>query len=150
MSEKLVVKGNTVLDSVIKAISKEFTDIPIYQEKVNEGCKYPYFMVYCEDFSQNKLMRKNYLQNFIISVIYQYKPVPESYYYDSNEIAYKLTEILEIITLENGDKLRGTNINWYPDNQKMEFYINYSIKVATEETEIKPKQMTQQVNVYKK
>ena len=64
-------------------------------------------------------------------------------------MAYKLTELLETITLPNGDKLRGDNINWYPDNQKLEFYINYSIKVAKEK-EQKPKQMTQKVNVYKK
>lgn len=149
MSQNLTISGNTILDSVIRTISKEFKDIPIYQETVNEGCEYPYFMVYCEDFSENKLMRKNYLQNFIISVIYQYKPLPETYYYDSNEVAYKLTEILDIITLPNGDKLRGNNKNWYPDNQKLEFYINYPIKVAKEK-EQKPKQMTQKVNVYKK
>ncbi len=149
MSQKLTMEGNTILDSVILAISGYFTDIPVYQETINQGCKHPYFMVYCEDFSQDKLMRKNYLQNFIISVIYQYKPVPETYYYDSNKMAYKLTELLETITLPNGDKLRGDNINWYPDNQKLEFYINYSIKVAKEK-EQKPKQMTQKVNVYKK
>lgn len=149
MSQKLTIEGNTILDSVIRAISGEFTNIPVYQETINEGCQYPYFMVHCEDFSEDKLMRKNYLQNFIISVIYQYKPLPETYYYDSNKVAYKLSELLDTLILPNGHKLRGSNKNWYPDNQKLEFYINYSIKVAKEK-EQKPKQMTQKVNVYKK
>ena len=94
-------------------------------------------------------MRGNYLQSFIISVLYQYKELPETSYTDSNKIGYKLSDILELITLPNGDLLRGTDINWYPDNQKLEFYINYNIKVAREK-ELVPKQMTNKVNVYKK
>lgn len=149
MSQKLTIEGNTILDSVIQAIVKAFPDIDVFQETINQGCKYPYFMVFCEDFSEQKLMRKNYLQSFIISVLYQYKKTPETSYYNFNEIGYKLADILELITLPNGDTLRGYNKNWYPDNQKLEFYINYDIKVAKEQ-EPKPKQMTQTVNVYKK
>lgn len=149
MSQKLTMEGNTILDSVISAIHGAFPDIDIYDETINQGCKYPYFMVLCEDFTENKLMRENYLQSFIISVLYQYKQIPETYYIKGNEVGYKLAEILRLITLPNGDKLRGNNINWYPENQKLEFYINYDIKVASEK-EIVPKQMTQKVNVYKK
>lgn len=149
MSQKLTITGNTILDSVIRAINEAYPDIDIYDETINQGCKYPYFMVLCEDFTENKLMRENYLQTFIISVLYQYKPIPETYYVNCNEMAYKLANILRLITLPNGDKLRGNNINWYPDNQKLEFYINYDIKVASEREAI-PKQMTQTVNVYKK
>lgn len=149
MSQRLTVNGNTILDAVISTIVKAFPDIDVYQETINEGCKYPYFMVLCEDFAQDKLMRENYLQTFIISVLYQYKELPETSYYESNEVGYKLSDILSKITLSNGDKLRGTNINWYPENQKLEFYVNYDIRVAREQ-EDKPKQMTQQVNVYKK
>ena len=149
MSQKLTMEGNTILNSVIRKIHGAFPTIDIYSELINQGCDYPYFMVLCEDFSQKKLMRGNYLQSFIISVLYQYKELPETSYTDSNEIGYKLSDILELITLPNGDLLRGTDINWYPDNQKLEFYINYNIKVAREK-ELVPKQMTNKVNVYKK
>lgn len=149
MSQKLTMEGNTILNSVIRTISGAFPDVDIYNETVNEGCEFPYFMVLCEDFTQEKLMRKNYLQSFVISVLYQYKELPETYYTDSNEIGYKLSDILELITLPNGDKLRGNSINWYPDNQKLEFYINYDIKVAKEKQPV-PKQMKNSVNVYKK
>lgn len=149
MSQKLTIEGNTILDSVIRSICGKFSDISVYQETVNQGCKHPYFMVFCQDFTQNKLMRNNYLQTFVISVIYQYKPLPETSYINSNDMGYQLAELLDIIILPNGDKLRGTDVNWYPDNQKLEFYINYTIKVA-KETEKKPKQMTQKVNVYTK
>ena len=149
MSQRLTINGNTILDAVISTIVKAFPDIDVYQETINEGCKYPYFMVLCEDFAQDKLMRENYLQTFIISVLYQYKELPETSYYESNEVGYKLSDILSKITLSNGDKLRGTNINWYPENQKLEFYVNYDIRVAREQ-EDKPKQMTRHVNVYKK
>ena len=80
----LSIEGNTILDSVIRAICGKFPDISVYQETVNQGCKHPYFMVFCEDFNQNKLMRNNYLQTFVISVIYQYKPLPETSYINSN------------------------------------------------------------------
>ncbi len=149
MSQKLTIEGHTILDSVIQAIVKAFPDIDVYEETINEGCKYPYFMVFCEDFTENKLMRKNYLQSFIISVIYQYKELPETSYHAFTKLGYQLAELLELIELPNGDKLRGYNKNWYPDNQKLEFYINYDIKVAKEK-EPKPKQLTQKVNVYKK
>lgn len=149
MSQRLTIEGNTILDSVIRTIDKAFPDIDIYQETINQGCEYPYFMVFCEDFSENKLMRKNYLQTFIISVIYQYKELPETSYYAFNKLGYQLAELLDLIELPNGDKLRGYSKNWYPDNQKLEFYINYDIKVAKEKEPI-PKQMTRKVNVYKK
>ena len=64
-------------------------------------------------------------------------------------MAYKLTEILDTITLPNGDKIRGYNKNYYPENQKLEFYINYDIKVA-KELEVKPKQQKLKTNVYTK
>ena len=149
MSQGLTIQGNTILDAVIRSIVKAFPGVDVYQENINQGCEYPYFMVLCEDFTQDKLMRENYLQTFIISVLYQYKELPETSYYEYNEVGYILSEILSKITLPNGDKIRGTNINWYPENQKLEFYVNYDIKVAKEQ-EAKPKQMTQEVNVYKK
>ncbi len=149
MKEQLVIEGNTILDAVIGKIVKNFPDIDVFQETINQGCRYPYFMVFCEDFTEKKLMRANYLQTFIISVLYQYKRLPETSYYNFNDIAYKLCNILETIELDNGDSIRGYNKNWYPDDQKLEFYINYDIKVAKEKEEV-PKQMTNKVNVYKK
>lgn len=149
MSQKLTIEGNTILNSVIRTISGAYPDVDVYNETVNQGCDYPYFMVLCEDFTENKLMRENYLQSFIISVIYQYKELPETYYTEGNKIGYNLANLLRLITLPNGDKLRGNNINWYPENQKLEFYINYDIKVASEKENV-PKQLTQKVNVYKK
>lgn len=146
MSQKLTIEGNTIIDAVIKAISLAFPDVDIFDETINQGCEYPYFMVIVEDFTEEKLMRENYLQTFIISVLYQYKELPETSYSDFNPISYKLTEALRTIELPNGDKLRGYNINSYPDNQKLEFYINYDIKVATEPKE-KVKQMKNSVNI---
>ena len=149
MTSKLNVQGNTILDSVISSIVKAFPGVDVYQETINQGCQYPYFMVFCENFTEEKLMRENYLQTFIISVLYQYKKLPETSYYDFNDVGYKLSDALRVITLPNGHLLRGTEIIWYPDKQKLEFYINYSIKVAKEKQPV-PKQMTNKVNVYKK
>lgn len=149
MSNKLTVEGNTIIDAVIAKINGAFPDVDVYDEKINEGCEYPYFMVMVEDFSEEKLMRENYLQTFIISVLYQYKEIPETSYSEFNPVSYKLTEALRMIELPNGDKLRGYNINSYPDNEKLEFYVNYDIKVATELKE-KPKQMRNSVNILHK
>ena len=147
MSQKLTIEGNTIIDAVIGAIVSAFPNVDVYDETINEGCKYPYFMVTVDDFSEQKLMRENYLQTFIISVLYQYKDLPETSYSDFNPVGYKLSDALRLITLSNGEKVRGYNINFYPDNQKLEFYINYDIKVAKEQ-EPKVKQMHRQVNVY--
>ena len=149
MLNKLTVEGNTIIDAVIAKIVGAFPDIPVYDEKINEGCEYPYFMVIVEDFSEEKLMRENYLQTFIISVLYQYKELPETSFSDFNPISYKLTEALRLIEFKNGEKLRGYNINSYPDKEKLEFYVNYDIKVATE-TEEKVKQMKNSVNILHK
>lgn len=147
MSQKLTIEGNTIIDAVIGAIISAFPDVDVYDETINEGCKYPYFMVTVDDFSEQKLMRENYLQTFIISVLYQYKDLPETSYSDFNPVGYKLSDALRLITLSNGEKVRGYNINFYPDNQKLEFYINYDVKVAKEQ-EPKVKQMHRKVNVY--
>ena len=149
MSQKLTVEGNTIIDAVIQAITDAFPDVSVYDETINEGCEYPYFMVVVEDFSEEKLMRENYLQTFIISVLYQYKELPETSYSDFNPVSYKLTEALRLIELPNGDKLRGYNINSYPEKQKLEFYVNYDIKVAKEQDD-KVKQMRKTVYIYTK
>jgi hypothetical protein len=143
---KLTVDGNTVYSAVVRAVVSAFPDIPVYKEMINEGCTYPYFMIYCEDFGEKKLMRENYLQTFIISVLYQYKKLPETSYNNFNDICYKLSEALQLITLDNGDKLRGYNKHYYPELQKFEYYINYDIKVA-KEPKNKVKMMTRQVNI---
>lgn len=145
MSQKLTIEGNTILDAVIAKITGAFPNIDVYDETINEGCEYPYFMVLVEDFSEQKLMRENYLQTFIISVLYQYKDLPETSYSNFNSVSYILADALRVIELSNGHTLRGYNINYYPDNQKLEFYINYDIKVAKEPKQ-KVKQMKNSVN----
>ena len=147
--QRLTVEGNTIIDSVIAKLVASFPNIDVYDERINEGCEYPYFMVYVEDFSEQKLVGQNYLQTFIISVIYQYKELPETSYSNFNVTGYKLAEELELITLPNGDLLRGYNKNFYPDKQKLEFYINYDIKVEKEK-QSKPKMLHSDINVYTK
>lgn len=149
MSQKLTVYGNTIIDAVIGAITTAFPDVDVYDETINEGCKYPYFVVIVEDFNETKWMRENYLQTFVISVLYQYKELPETSYSDFNKVSYNLTDALRVIQLPNGDTLRGYNINSYPEKAKLEFYVNYDIKVAKEQTQ-KEKQMKNSVNIYKK
>ena len=84
MSQKLTIEGNTIIDAVIGAIVSAFPNVDVYDETINEGCKYPYFMVTVDDFSEQKLMRENYLQTFIISVLYQYKDLPETSNYQTH------------------------------------------------------------------
>ncbi len=149
MSTKLTIEGNTIIDAVINKITTTFPEVPVYDETINEGCEYPYFMVIVEDFTEEKLMRENYLQTFIISVLYQYKELPETSYSDFNPVGYKLTEALRLIELPNGDTLRGYNINYYPEHAKLEVYVNYDIKVAKEQP-AKVKQLKRNINIYKK
>lgn len=149
MTKKLTMTGDIIINAVIAKISELFPDVPIYDETINQGTPYPYFMVFVEDFSEQKLMRENYLQTYIISVLYQYKELPETSYSDYNTVNYKLIEALRLIDLPNGDKLRGYKINSYPDDQKFEIYVNYDIKVAKEPEEV-AKQLKNSVNIYHK
>lgn len=146
MSNTLTIEGNTIIDAVISKIVGVFPNVDVYDETINQGCEYPYFMVTVEDFSEQKLMRENYLQTFIISVLYQYKELPETSYSNFNPVSYQLAEALRVIELPNGDTLRGYNINSYPENQRLEFYINYDIKVASE-PKAKVKQLKNSVDI---
>lgn len=149
MSQKLTIDGNTIIDAVISAITGSFPNVDVYDETINEGCEYPYFMVTVSNFIEKKLMRDTYLQTFIISVLYQYKSLPETSYSDFNPVGYKLADTLRLITLPNGEKVRGYKINFYPEHTKLDFYINYDVKVYLEQ-EPKPKQLHQNINVYLK
>lgn len=138
--KKLNIEGQTVLSACVKKIKNNpvFKDINVYKEKINQGIKYPYFMVQVADFTEEKQMEPFYLQTYVIRVLYNHDKPPETHYTKFIDIATQLSECLDVIDLNSIYKVRGYAKNYYPANEESEFYINYDVRVM-KDTGIKPK-----------
>ena len=138
--QAIALEGDSIRSAVTRAVKKAFPDVKIYKERVNEGMVKPYFMIKQESFEEKALKKPYYLQTYIISVLYQCKDLPETSYVDFNNVSSKISDAVELIELKDTSAinqqqaqtqlLRGTEKNSYVENNELEFYVNYNIRVA--------------------
>lgn len=155
--EAIELQGDSIRSAVTRAVKKAFPDVKIYKERVNEGMVKPYFMIKQESFEEKALKKPYYLQTYIISVLYQCKDLPETSYTDFNNVTSKLSDAVDLIEIKDTSAinqttaktqlLRGTEKNSYVENDELEFYVNYNIRVAKPQESTSPKMTNLQRNV---
>ena len=146
--------GNSVIKAVVRKLKETFPQVNIYKERANQGLTKPYFFVTEESFEESKLMTSNYLQMYIISVLYQYKDPPETSNEQFSFIKQKISDCLEIIELKDVNKeiaqtqkVRGTDKNSYVENEELQFFVNYAVRVNKPRTSTVEKAKTISIDV---
>lgn len=122
-----------VLHAITRAIKKEFPDYEIHTEKLKQDVKEPCFFVQEIYNKQKRLLSNRYKieTNFLIQVLCESLSNREK-----SALAQKLHEILEIVELDDGTKIRGRNRNFMIYEYCVNFsvdYTNFMIEVVETE-----------------
>jgi len=121
----VIITINSLITSLFIKLSQEFDDhINIYSENVEQGFDKPCFFIASVNSSNKNLLGKRYLRKNSFDI--KYFPEVENNN-EMQEIASTLYDVLEILTLENGDKIRGTKMNHKVLDGVLHFYVNFDM-----------------------
>lgn len=111
---------NSILHGITRAIHAEFPDWEIHTDKLKQDVEEPCFFVQPIYNNQKRFPcnRVKFETNFLIQFLCERMSNKEKV-----EIGNKLHEILEIIELDDGTKLRGRNRN----STVYEYCVNFSV-----------------------
>ena len=124
-----------ILNAVTKQIDTTFGYERIFTDEVEQGVKLPYALVTAESSPRVKKAGDRYEETTTVSVIIE---TDKSDMFDELRlIGSQLEDILEYITLSDGDKLRGDNFHIVIENGYIDFTVDYKyfirkIKAADE------------------
>lgn len=121
----MIITINSLITSLFIKLSQEFDDdINIYSENVEQGFDKPCFFIEAVNSSNKNLLGKRYLRKNSFDI--KYFPEVESNN-GMQEIASTLYDVLEILTLENGEKVRGTKMSHKVLDGVLHFYVNFDM-----------------------
>lgn len=125
-----------ILNAVTKQIHTTFGYERIFTDEVEQGIKLPYALVTAESSPRVKKAGDRYEETTTVSVIIE---IDNSDMFDElRSIGSQLEDVLEYITLSDGDKLRGDNFHIVIENGYVDFTVDYKYFIrkikAAEET----------------
>ena len=127
-----------MINSIIKAISitlnTEFGDgYETHMEEIKQGLVEPCFFIQCLNPTTELFLGKRYFRQNQFCI--QYFPETDNKQSECNEIAERLTWLLEYITIPGDDKpIRGTKMKSDVIDGVLNFFLNYDCFVYRVET----------------
>ena len=126
---------NDILDGISKAIGDTFGDIyKIYgDEETEQGVERPCFFISLVTSSTKNEPSKRYLDlnTFEISFF----PAAKKSRAEMHTVGDALKNILKVLTLLNGTKLRGVNVHVEVVDGALHFFVTYQAYTSTPNTE---------------
>jgi len=118
---------NDLIDGISVKLNQVFGDgVRIYSESVKQGLKEPCFFIKILNPTQNQVIGSRYFREHPFDI--HFFPSVES-----NEemigVAEQLFDTLEYITLENGDLVHGTKMDYEIVDGVLHFFVNFDIFV---------------------
>lgn len=117
-----------ILD-LIKGIALKLNEVfgdkyEVYQNDVAQGLTEPCFLIAILEPSRKKRIgpRYQYINPFVIT----YFPRNAGSNEEMIGVAETMTEELEVITLPNGEQVRGTDIRFEIVDNTLHFFVNYN------------------------
>lgn len=111
-----------IIDGILDALSKEFSDCTLYTEEVRQGLKEPCFFVSCISPNTKVLRGRRYQHTNQFAI--QYLTNADEPRADCNKVSEQLFNCLELITVE-GDLMRGTGMEAVVSDDVLTFTVNY-------------------------
>lgn len=115
------ISTNLILDGITLALRKAYPDAQIESNAVKQGLRPPAFLVFL--VSAGKLTHPN--SRCRCTPRFEVLYFPQKNREESYSIADSLCEILEVVSLPGGDKIRGTDIDYSIVDGILHFLISY-------------------------
>lgn len=117
---------NEIIKGVSMALNTSFgNEYRIYQDDVKQGLKTPCFFIAVLQPELSLLLGSRRMSRNPLVV--QYIPSAPRKNAEMFSVAGKLVEVLEFITLLNGDLLHGTSMSYEVVDGVLHFFVNYNL-----------------------
>ncbi|WP_199856165.1 phage tail terminator family protein [Clostridium botulinum] len=120
---------NSLKIGVNNTLDKEFPNINIYNESIQQGFEEPCFFIKILNSSQNKELNIRYKKNILFDI--HYFSDKEDINSDCLDVADKLYEILEYIKVEN-DLYKASNMTHEVIDGVLHFMLQFNYHVIKE------------------
>lgn len=116
------INTSLILDGITLALREAFPKSQIESKAVKQGLCAPAFIVLLASASQVSQPSGRLRQLTRFDVVY----FPRHGREDCYKAATKLCDVLEVITLPGGDKLRGSDISFSVADNELHFLVSYN------------------------
>lgn len=116
------ISTNKILDGISLAIRGEWPDGQIFSDEVQQGLKPGDFNIILITSSQTQIVGERYRRAPLFDVLYYPKNGREECY----DIADRLSLVLNVISLPEGDLIRGTGLDFEIIDGVLHFYVRYT------------------------
>lgn len=137
---------NKIIDGIAVAINSIFGDeIEIYKDNVTQGLKEPCFFIAILKPEVTPLIGTRSIRNNSFDIQY----FPKESNTEMLDVAEKLINSLEFITLLNGDILHGTGVSYEIIDNVLHFFISYNLTMIKVTDKINMETLETDVSVKK-
>lgn len=126
---------NEIIKGISMALNAAFGDeYEIFQNDVEQGLEEPCFLIAVLQPEVTPILGRRFIKRNPFDI--QYFPSAPGNNAEMFTVAEKLIEVLDFITLPNGDQLHGTSVNYEIVDNVLHFFVNYNLPMIrpTEET----------------
>ena len=128
---------NDLIDGISVKLNQVFGDgVRIYSESVKQGLKEPCFFIAVLNPTQNSMIGVRYFREHPFDI--HYFPSKDGGNQEIQDVASKLFDALEYITLLNGDLVRGTEMHYEKVDDVLHFFVKYNMFVKRDITSEEP------------
>ena len=119
---------NDLIDGISVKLNQVFGDgVRIYSESVKQGLKEPCFFITVLNPTQNPMIGARYFREHSFDI--HYFPSKDGGNQEIQDVASKLFDALEYITLLDGDLVRGTEMHYEKVDGVLHFFVDYNFHV---------------------
>lgn len=128
---------NNLIDGISIKLNQVFGDgFRIYSEDVKQGLKEPCFFIAVLNPSKVNMLGKRSFRQHPFDV--HFFPAVQDNNAELQGMASDLYDALEWISLENGDAVRGTNMNHEVVDGVLHFFVQYNMFIHKVEVPVDP------------
>lgn len=119
---------NNLIDGISVKLNEVFgNEIRIYSEPIKQGLKEPCFFIAVLNPIQSPMIGNRYFRECPFDI--HYFPSKDGGNQEIQDVASDLFEVLEYISLLNGDLVRGTNMQYEVVDGVLHFFVTYGLYV---------------------
>lgn len=117
---------NEIIEAISVSLNEEFgDDYETHMEEIRQGLKEPCFFITCINPTNELLIGKRYSRTNQFCI--QYFPKTDKIQRECNDVAERMWQGLEYITIYGEDKpIRGTKMNYKVVDGVLNFFVNYN------------------------
>lgn len=116
------ITSRLILDGITLALREAFPNAQITSDRIEQGLTEPAFVVLMVTNEQSELPNMRYRRTPRYDIIY----FPENGREDCYSVADTLWGALEVVTLPNGDSVRGSSISVEITDDVLHVLVNYN------------------------